>query len=190
MYSSQRLPEIHPSATLNISFQRTLCIPDDDRDYPLPSGLGCFPLRHVDDFGTRVPEAWIEHGGIILPMNQSEAMWLNFNAGYCEDRGGYYPVAIKIAIGKINAISGLPWNAGLNRNPQDYTVAPEQPWLDGYCVEKGIIRQFVAMPLGTGYFAEEQLTGAAEHGGIQIAVFPMRREVFERRFAKRDRGHL
>jgi hypothetical protein len=30
-------------------------------------------------------------------------------------------------------------------------VLPEQPWLDGYCVEKGYIRQFVAMPLGEGY---------------------------------------
>ena len=59
---------------------------------------------------------------------------------------------------------------------------PEQPWLDGYCVEKGIIRQFVAMPLGEGYSVEEQLTGEAEFGGIQIEVFPMRSEVFERRF--------
>jgi hypothetical protein len=65
-----------------------------------------------------------------------------------------------------------------------HQVAPEQPWLDGYCVEKGFIRQFVAMPLGAGYSAEEQLTGKAEYGGIQIAVYPMKREVFERRFPK------
>jgi hypothetical protein len=55
-------------------------------------------------------------------------------------------------------------------------VVPEQPWLDGYCVEKGIIRQFVAMPLGAGYTAEEQISGKAEHGGLQImacgAVWP------------------
>jgi hypothetical protein len=64
-------------------------------------------------------------------------------------------------------------------------VAPDQPWLDGYCVEKGIIRQFVAMPLGEGYSAEEQLTGEAEFGGMQIEVFPMRPEVFEKRFPVR-----
>src|SRR5512136_1622764 len=97
-------PEIHPDASLTIQFQRTLRIPDDDRDYPLPPGLGCFPLRHVDDFGTRVPKLWIEYGGVMLPMYQSEAMWLNFNAGYCDERGVGYPVAIKIATGKINAI--------------------------------------------------------------------------------------
>jgi hypothetical protein len=61
-------------------------------------------------------------------------------------------------------------------------VVPHQPWLDGYCVEKGIIRQFVAMPLGEGYSVEEQLTGEAEFGGIQIEVFPMRSGAFERRF--------
>ena len=32
--------------------------------------------------------------------------------------------------------------------------------------------QFVAMPLGRGYTIEEQLTGQAKHGGIQIDVFP------------------
>jgi hypothetical protein len=40
------------------------------------------------------------------------------------------------------------------------------------------------MPLGAGYTAEEQLTGEAEYGGIQIAVYPMKRDVFERRFPK------
>ena len=58
-------------------------------------------------------------------------------------------------------------------------VVPGQPWLDGYCVEKGVIRQFVAMPLGEGYSVEEQLTGEAEHGGVQIVVYPMKAERYE-----------
>ena len=40
-------PEIHPKARLRVGFQRTLRIPDDDKDYPLPPGLGRFPLRHT-----------------------------------------------------------------------------------------------------------------------------------------------
>jgi hypothetical protein len=48
-----------------------------------------------------------------------------------------------------------------------------------------MIRQFVAMPLGAGYTAEEQLTGTAEHGGVQIVVYPMKAEVYERLFQKR-----
>jgi hypothetical protein len=79
-------PEVHPEARLRISFQRTLRIPDDGGDYPLPPGLGSFPLRHVDDFHTHVPELWIEHGGVMLPMYQAEAMWLYFDAESVEDR--------------------------------------------------------------------------------------------------------
>ena len=179
-------PEVHPEAELRIDFQRTLRIPDDGRDYPLPPGLGHFPLRHVDDFHDRVPERWIQHGGVMLPMYQSEAMWLDFEASYIENQASY-PFAIKVATGKTNAISGGAWTEDLHQRPQDYVVAPEQPWLDGYCVEKGVIRQFVAMPLGAGYTAEEQLTGEAEHGGLQIMALPMKREVFERRFPVRHR---
>ena len=51
--------------------------------------------------------------------------------------------------------------------------------MDGYCVEKGVIRQFVAMPLGDGYSVEEHITGAAEHGGVQIVVYPMKKERYE-----------
>lgn len=43
-------PEVHPGARLTVEFQRTLRIPDDGRTYPLPPGLGRFPLQHVDDF--------------------------------------------------------------------------------------------------------------------------------------------
>lgn len=175
-------PAVHPGAKLHIDFQRTLRIPDDGRDYPLPPGLGRFPLRHVDDFARHVPPVWLEHGGVMLPMYQAEALWLNFSAPRVADRGTAWPCAIRIATGKVDAVTGRPWVSGLDREPQNYLVHPGQPWLDGYCVDRGVIRQFVAMPLGEGFTAEEQLTGRGEHGGIQLQVFPMKREVFERRF--------
>ncbi len=181
-------PKVHPDAKLRIDFQRTLRIPDDGEEHYLPPGLGSFPLRHVDDFTRKVPPAWLDHGGVMLPMYQSEAMWLYFNAEYLSDREASYPFAVKIATGKVNAVTAEEWQAGLNRNPQDYVVAPDQPWLDGYAVQKGIVRQFVAMPLGAGYTAEEQIKGAAEYGGLQIQVYPMKREVFEKRFPKVDRA--
>lgn len=55
---------------------------------------------------------------------------------------------------------------------------PEQPWLDGFNVSEDFIRQFIAMPLGEGFTAEEQITGKAEHGGLQIIVYPMKHEVY------------
>jgi hypothetical protein len=177
-------PEVHKTAKLEIGFQRTLRIPNSDKVYPLPPGLGCFPLRHVEDYEGRVPQEWITHGGILLPMYQSEAMWLNFDSTHDYDRNVTYPFAVKISTGKICAISGEQWSDGLSRESQNYAVVPEQPWLDGYCIEKGVIRQFVASPLGNGETAEEQITGKAEFGGIQIQVFPMKREVYLRRFKK------
>jgi hypothetical protein len=178
-------PDVHEDSRLEISFQRTLRIPDDDTAYPLPPGLGRFPLVHVDDHADRVPATWLTHGGVMLPMYQSEAMWLSFSSSYDDDREVNYPFAVKIATGKVCAVSGETWRDGLHRKPrQNYLAIPEQPWLDGYCVEEGLIRQFVAMPLGAGYTAEEQITGKAEHGGLQILVAPMKRGVFERRFPK------
>lgn len=183
-----RFPIVHEQAVCAIEFQRTLRIPDDERDYPLPPGLGGFPLRHLDDYVSNLPDEWQKRGGVVMPMHQSEAMWINF-----ESRNSYryqqsYPFAVKIATGKICAITGDTWVNGLNSDPQDYVVLPKQPWLDGYCIEEGVIRQFVAMPLGDGYSVEEQLTGATEHGGIQIVAYPMKAERYEELIARRARS--
>lgn len=161
-----RFPEVHEDARLTVKFERTLRIPDDDREYPLPPGLGEFPLRHVDDYRRRLSKGWLERGGILMPIHQAEALWILFT--------GDYPMAVKVAAGKINAITGTPLKRGLHRRPQDYLVTPEQPWLDGFCVDKGVIRQFVAMPLGEGYTVEEQISRTAEHGGLQLLVTPVK----------------
>src|SRR5262249_36109652 len=84
--------------------------------------------------------------------------------------------AIKVAAGKVSAVTGKTWSEGLTDSPQDYLVVPTQPWLDGFAVGKGVIRQFVAMPLGSGYSVEEQVTGKADVGGLQLQVFPMKPE--------------
>ena len=167
-----RFPEVHRDAECRISFQRTLRIPDDNREYSLPPGPGRFPLNLVDDYADSVPATWGTHGGVFLPMYQAEAMWLNFD--------GDYPMAVKVAAGKINAVTGEGWENELCESPQDYIVIPDQPWLDGFSVMKGMIRQFVAMPLGEGYTAEEQLTGEAEHGGLQIVVYPIKSSYYQR----------
>jgi len=175
------LPDVHPEAKMKISLQRTLRIPDDGKAYPLPPDLGHFPLRRVDDFKDRVPAKWLEHGGIMTALYQSEALWMRFS-GHQVQYQGVYPFAVKIAAGKVSAVTGERWSAGLT--PKDYVTVPKQPWIDGYVVEKGLVRQFVAAPLGLGVTAEEQITGEAEFGGIQIEVIPMKSEVFNRRFPR------
>ncbi len=149
----------------SLTFQRTLRIPDDGKTYPLPPGLGAFPICKVADYRERVPEDWVKHGGVFIPMYQREALWIRFQARH------WKPNAAKIAIGKVNAVSGRPWDQALRTEEKDYLVCPPQPWLDGINAGADMIRQFVAMPLGMGYTVEAQVTGKEEFGGIQIVVY-------------------
>lgn len=167
--------DIHDEAKTEITFHRTLRIPDNGKEYPLPPGLGLLPLRHMDDHAARVPAAWSERGGVMAPLYQAEAMWIGFSGRH----GTGYPFAIKIAAGKINAVSGKPWAPELDDRERDYLVVPNQPWLDGFAVAKDVVRQFVAMPLGDGYSAEEQITGEAKWGGLQIIAYPMKAARYE-----------
>jgi hypothetical protein len=148
-----------------LNFQRTLRIPDDGKTYPLPPGLGTFPICRVADYKERVPQDWVKHGGVFIPMYQREALWISFRARH------WKPNAVKIAIGKVNAVSGKKWHEDLRKDEKDYVVCPPQPWLDGINAGKDMIRQFVAMPLGMGYTVEAQVTGKEDVGGIQIIVY-------------------
>lgn len=148
-----------------VSFERTLRIPDDGKTYPLPPSLGHFPIKRVADYAERVPAGWVQHGGVFIPMYQREALWLRFIAA------SWKPNAVKVAVGKINAVSGKPWEQRLNQTENDYMVCPPQPWLDGINAGDGMIRQFVAMPLGMGYTVEGQITGEERFGGIQLIVY-------------------
>jgi hypothetical protein len=179
-------PEVHPDAELTITFIRTLRIPDDDKTYPLPPGLSLFPMKHVDDYKERVPADWVEHGGVMLPMHQAEALWIKFSSKHIQRRGTSYPFAVKIGTGKISAVTGDDWVKELQE--EDYVVVPGQPWLDGYAINEDEIRQFVAAPLGFGFTAEEQLTGKADHGGIQIEVLPMDFVTFDKKYPKRPKN--
>lgn len=150
--------EIRIGQRFRISFQRTLRIPDDGGTWPLPPGLGRLPLR----------KARGRAGALFLPLAQSEALWLAF------DGASWKPNAVQIGIGGIDAVSGGAWDEALSADPQNYLVVPDQLWLDGINAGAGVIRQFVAMPLGSGATVEAQLTGREEVGGIQIRAFEPR----------------
>jgi hypothetical protein len=181
-----RFPDVHADATCAISFERTLRLPDDDRAYPLPPGLGHFPLAHVADFSDQLPDKWRKNGGVFLPMAQAEAMWISFHSTY--------PFAIKIAAGRVNAVSGGSWATGLHgrgsAGGQDYVVTPEQPWLDGFNVGEGVVRQFIAMPLGAGYTAEAQITEEEVHGGLQFIVMPLKAEHYRQSEKQSTHGEV
>jgi hypothetical protein len=172
-----RFPHIEAEACLNIDFVRTLRIPETDPSTPAPPILDAFALRHVEDHATRVPPSIAQRGGVIMPVWQAEAVSIGFESiGPARDIE--FPVALMLAAGKINAVTGEAWQPDLRGRPQNYVVVPRQSRLDGFVVESGEIRQFVAMPSGTGLTIEEQLTGAAQWAGIQIMAIPMKRDAW------------
>ena len=148
-----------------LSLQRTLRIPNDGKVYPLPPGLGNFPIYKTSDYIDSIPEDWNTENSYFIPMYQREALWLGFTA---ED---WKPNAVKIDIGRVNAVSGESESDTLQINPQNYLVCPRQLWLDGINAGYGSIRQFVAMPLGGGHTVEASITGKEDYGAIQIKVF-------------------
>jgi len=159
-------------AEIEIGFQRTLRVPDDGNDYPLPAGLGPFALRSIDQFAGRAPESWLARGGALIPMYQAEAMWINFS--------GSFPCAVQMKTGSVDALTGQKPSDELVADPQNYMVPPSQPWLDGFKVDKDTVRQFVAAPIGNGVTVSEQLAPEESAEGLELSVTPMRASYFFR----------
>lgn len=172
-------PRVHACARFELSLESTLVLPDDGRDYGLTPPLGELPLVKVEGPVAAVlgPES-AARGGVAAPLARGAATWLRFTPNKTTGRRGAYPVAIKVGAGMRSAITAGPWSPGLT--PGDYCVAPPQQWVDGYAVERGLIRQFVAADVDDAATVETQLTGAGHFGGLQVEVVPMRGEVYER----------
>jgi Holliday junction DNA helicase RuvB subunit len=170
----RRLPlAIHENAIrigrhTQISFNRTLRIPENGREYPLPAGFGRLPILRVEDYPNRVPEKWLAEGGFIIPLYQREALFLEFSGVK------WRPTIAKVAVGRVNAISGKDYDLVIRPHRQDYIAIPDQQWLDGINSGSGSVSQFVAMPLGKGYTIEAQITDEEKHGGFQLAIFDPR----------------
>lgn len=156
---------IYVGDRFSVSFQRTLRIPEDGQQYPLPPSLGPFKVHRVEDFAEAVPQKWLKQSAFFIPVYQREALWLGFGG---ED---WKPNAVKVAVGGVNAVSGTVWEEGLSSEQQDYLVCPDQPWLDGINAGENFVRQFVAVPLGMQHTVEAQITGKEETGGIQLVVY-------------------
>lgn len=155
------------------AFQRTLRIPDDGRTYPLPPGLGQFPIFDATPFPDAFPVAGDPSSprAFFIPMYQREALWIGFRGAV------WHPNAVLISMGGVNVVTGAvdgPAGRILKGSPQNYLVTPLQPWLDGFKTGNGAVRQFVAMPLGLGYSIEAAVTGEDRQGGIRITVFEPR----------------
>lgn len=107
------------------------------------------------------------------------------------------PYAIQLFVGSVNAVSGEPiveTNPTKLRQPridskavQDYMVLPEQKWIDGIAIAPGVVRQFVAMPVGSSYSIERQITGEESVAGISFLVRPRMVEICSRGIFERQK---
>ena len=166
---------------VSIDFKRTVRVPDDGKDYPLPAGLGNFEIRSASGVIDNQCLNDIEDY-YMIPMHKEEALWINFNClGYEQ-----WPCLVKVSVGMINAITGKTSKSDKKKKIQDYMVVPEQPWLDGFKVEDGTVRQFVALERGKGFTFEEQITNKDKFGGLKIDVCPMKYEVLKNLIETRE----
>lgn len=149
-------------ASLSIKFQRTMRLPDDDDVYELPTGLGQLPLRSVDDFPDTTPPSWIKRGGVVMPLYRSEALWIWFSSRY--------RFAVKIKIGDMDALLNASWSPGLQRQPQNYLVAPNAPWEE----DDEVVRRLVAMPLCA--LNATRVASEEHESAIQFEITPIRAE--------------
>ena len=177
-------PTTHPDARLVLDFQRTLRIPGGEPEIPRLPSHGRYPLYTVDSFAHRVPRHWADSGGAILPMYQSEAMWLSFRPAYSVAHQAFYPFAIKIRVGGVDAVRGKGWSEGVHQWPQDFLVINDHCWLGGYHDERQGVQQFVAMPLGSGYLPQGPQGIGDSSGCLEIVVYPMEGGAFAMRYPR------
>ena len=173
--------------SVEISLERTIRVPEDDQEHWLPPTFGSFELTPTDYSSLKLPDEIKRRRGVCFPIYEHEALWLNF---HLEDDRFTLPVALRIAAGKINAVSGKTWSEAIP-SEQDYIVVPDQPWLDGFNSGNDVIRQFVATEMGKGQSVEAHLTGEEAWGGIQVLAIPMKPErytkIIAEQIAERER---
>ncbi|THV45572.1 hypothetical protein BGAL_0473g00010 [Botrytis galanthina] len=177
---------------MEISFHRTIRVPDDGKNYQLPPDLGKFPIFSINDYAEKLPLDIVRKGGVFVPIWQREALWTKFNA-YGTSR-----FAVKVFVGGINAVSEESRNfetipmepiAGSDRK-QDYLVVPGQEWLDGVVRTNGTVMQFVAVPTGSGYSVEAQIAGVDKIAGLQFEIIPFRVLQISIDFDPRDESYV
>jgi hypothetical protein len=67
-YKSLRFEYECNRSTLDVSFRRTVRVPDNQRSYDLPPDGGAFPLFSVNRYREQLPAEIADKGGVFLPI--------------------------------------------------------------------------------------------------------------------------
>ncbi|KAK3365379.1 hypothetical protein B0H63DRAFT_533819, partial [Podospora didyma] len=113
---------------LQVSFARTLRVPETEAPYPMPPLFGPFPLVSVGQLLYHTTPS-LEKGGLLIPMFQREAMAMRFSG--TTNKQGLYDwqpsrevskpeFGVMVLPGSVNAVSGIP--ASLDRGNDELGV--------------------------------------------------------------------
>jgi hypothetical protein len=177
-------PRVHPDARLTVEFQRTLRIPPGEQDVPLLPGLGRYPLFPTADLAAKGRAPWLQRVDAMLPMYQSEAMWLSFQPAYSLTHEAFYRFALKIGVGHADAITGGTWSSKLRPQGRDFLVISEPSWLGGFAAGQRSYHQFVAVPFGADSDPTRRAVSDPRRNQVQLMVYPLRGEAFAQHFPK------
>ncbi|KAF7882886.1 hypothetical protein EAF00_011375 [Botryotinia globosa] len=137
---------------LDISFRRTIRVPESGNRLKVPPDLGPFPIYPVDGYKDKFDQSICTKDGVFIPVYQREAMWIHFESN------GFF--AVKVIVDGVNAVSGELSTESLSvdlrriallyekSSIQDYILAGTlgQRCLDGVKIKGDKIMQFVAAP--------------------------------------------
>ncbi|KUJ07507.1 uncharacterized protein LY89DRAFT_789601 [Mollisia scopiformis] len=129
-------------SSVDISFRRTVRIPERAYDHYLRTDHGAFPIYTVGEHKTRLPDQMVAKRGAFIPMYEREALWINLESKT--------PFRIKIHFRGINVVSGKSEGKKFCQelpSTQDYVVSGSQHYVDGVMSDDGsTIMQFIATP--------------------------------------------
>ena len=154
---------------LSVKFQRARPIPKDGKSQALPTDLGQFPLRSVDDFAETAPTSWHKNrrGGSAVGSR----------------RGALDLVLVTLPFRDKNRFREMPICFRVHRGvrtwediPRNYLVISE-PSLEE---DREVIRQFVNMPLRESSALRQQKSEDVDSESIQLQITPARAESYYR----------
>lgn len=176
---------------VRISFNQTVTLAGD-RSGSVTGFLGIYPVysRTVIREGQKIHT----NADFIVPMHGTDVMLINMQHLLMESRLDEEAVfisfssasifAIKVFLGPINVITGNrdnteSTNSLIDKEKQDYIVAPEQRWIDGITTGNSQVRQFVAKATtkGSRYNVEAHLKKSELKGGFHFVVVPPKNPV-------------
>jgi hypothetical protein len=112
---------------VDVSFQRTRLV-DAEPGTP-PQSYGAVPVA-----ATHGPL----DGDVAIALRMDEGLWLGFEPLDA-------PVALRVAAGNLDAVTGQTWSESISATLQNYIVVPPQTALDGVQVGSDHARPFSAL---------------------------------------------